>query len=148
MEIIAAHFNNDAAHRGSAYMMIWSYKNLDFKPIQGCWLWLWVTDQHNGHPIFRECCVLLFLLSLKTLVSTTSHQGNLWPFCPSDMCLRAHNTFYYLLPLFLFSSMPSVHPVSVKTDCFSTTSSASPLTSHICPPKQPKSKLSPEWVHV
>lgn len=77
---------------------------IDFNSVQGRRLWLWVTDQHNGRPACRQCRVLLFLLCLKSFLDetsencgvTTSCQGDSRPFCPDDVRLLTHNTFYCL----------------------------------------------------
>lgn len=87
------------------------------KPIRGCWLSLWVTDQDKGLPAFWELCALLFLLCLKTavFVSWTRHlrtttrrlptKGILDCSVPPACAFSLIIPFVAFLPsLFLFSS--------------------------------------------
>lgn len=129
--------------------------------VQGCWIPLWVTDQDNGRPAFREQHALPSLFCLKTavIVSWTRHlrtaawrlpaKGILDRSVPAvrtslliiHFCCLSSSSFLFFLQCHL-SVLCLLHRAP----------SASMLTSLIYPPKQPPNQsvyagvpVKPSW---
>lgn len=114
--------------------------------VQGCWIPLWVTDQDNGHPAFREQRALpsLFCLKAAVIVSWTRHLRTAARRLPAkgilDRSVPAVRTSLLIMPFCCLSS--SSFPFFLQCHLFvlcllHRAPSASMLTSVIYPPKQP-----------